>query len=444
MTLGIGVRKNEDSAAVRFLTVLIAGFALLILLLGASVWVGIDAIRSTEATASHLVEEQRATLRLIEDIQQEQDSLSAIFYSLAADQSAGNRAAALRKLDSLEVTIRSTLDAGLSSRRPEYWSDVRSAVDAFVREGRAVIRSGGQPPVAFFHNHEALISSLGKLASVNFDAAAAAEKQQAQGAGERVRSSLFLLGAALVTALAGAVLTVQIVSRMYKQLQWQRSELDHLSSRTMADQEETARRFSRELHDEFGQTLSAIEASLVFMYNARHYDHSRMEDALVTIKAAIGNARELSQLLRPSILDDFGLDTSLGWLAESFSQRTGIKVEYVSSGVQRSDGETETQLFRIAQEALTNVARHANATLVRMELERSGQTLSLTVSDNGRGLPDVKTGTGLGLVGMRARSRAADGTLTVSSSPGKGVTIRAEIQAKREADVTENSHYPGG
>jgi signal transduction histidine kinase len=298
--------------------------------------------------------------------------------------------------------------------------------------------------VAFFHNHEALISSLGKLASVNFDAAAAAEKQQAQGAGERVRSSLFLLGAALVTALAGAVLTVQIVSRMYKQLQWQRSELDHLSSRTMADQEETARRFSRELHDEFGQTLSAIEASLVFMYNARHYDHSRMEDALVTIKAAIGNARELSQLLRPSILDDFGLDTSLGWLAESFSQRTGIKVEYVSSGVQRSDGETETQLFRIAQEALTNVARHANATLVRMELERSGQTLSLTVSDNGRGLPDVKTGTGLGLVGMRARSRAADGTLTVSSSQGKGVTIRAEIQAKREADVTENSHYPGG
>jgi signal transduction histidine kinase len=298
--------------------------------------------------------------------------------------------------------------------------------------------------VAFFRNHEALISALGKLASVNFDAAAAAEKQQGKTASERVKSSVILLGVALITALAGAVLTVRIVSGMYRHLQWQRSELAHLSSRTMADQEETARRFSRELHDEFGQTLSAIEASLVSMHNAQHYDHSRMEDALVTIKAAIGNARELSQLLRPSILDDFGLDTSLGWLADSFSQRTGIKVEYVSSGVPRTDGETETQLFRIAQEALTNVARHANATLVRMKLERSGNSLTLAVSDNGRGMPDVKTGTGLGLVGMRARSRAADGSLTVSSSPGRGVTIRAEIQVKAETSVAQNSDHTSG
>jgi signal transduction histidine kinase len=444
MALRIGVRQYEDSAAARFLTVLIAGFALLIFLLGASVWVGIDAIRSTEATASQLVEEQRAMLRLIEDIQQEQDNLSAIFYSLAADQSAANRAAALRKLDSMEITIRDTLAAGLSSRRPEYWNEVRGAVDGFVTEGRSVIHSGGPTTVAFFRSHEALISALGTLVSVNFDAAAAAEKQQAMVAGQRVRSSLVLLGAALLTALTGAVLTVRIVSRMYRQLQWQRSELAHLSSRTMADQEETARRFSRELHDEFGQTLSAIEASLVSMHNARHYDHSRMEDALVTIKAAIGNARELSQLLRPSILDDFGLDTSLGWLADSFSQRTGIRVDYVSHGVRRTDGETETQLFRIAQEALTNVARHANATLVRMELQRSGNALVLTVSDDGKGLPDTKSGTGLGLVGMRARSRAADGTLTVSSSPGKGVTIRAEIQVKGGADVTQNSHHTGG
>src|SRR5207248_506729 len=116
----------------------------------------------------------------------------------------------------------------------------------------------------------------------------------------------------------------------------------------------------------------------------------------------------------------------------------------VSSEVQRTDSETETQLFRIAQEALTNVARHANATLVRLELRRSGDALVLTVTDNGKGLSDAKTGTGLGLVGMRARSRSADGTLTVSSSPGKGVTIRAEILVKGKTDVAQNSHHPGG
>src|SRR3954471_3618135 len=106
MSVSAGVRRLESSAALRFLTVLIAGFALLIVLLGTSVWVGVDAIRTTEATASQLVEEQRATLRLIEDIQQEQDSLSAVFYSLAADKSAANRVLALQKLDTLESGIR--------------------------------------------------------------------------------------------------------------------------------------------------------------------------------------------------------------------------------------------------------------------------------------------------------------------------------------------------
>lgn len=435
------VHSRNDPAASRFLTVLIAGFALLIALLGASVWIGVSAIRATEANTNRLVEEQRATLRLIEDIQQEQDSLSGIFYSLAVDQSAANRAAALRDLDKLERTIRATLDAGLSSSRPEHWSDVRSAVNAFIAEGRIVVQSVGRPRVAFFRKHEALIGALGKLASVNFDAAAAAEKRQSEGAAAQVRSSLLLLGAGLVIALSAAVFTVWALHRMYGQLQWQRSELGFLSSRTMADQEETARRFSRELHDEFGQALSAIEASLVSIHNSRQYDEARVDDALAMIKAAIANARELSQLLRPSILDDFGLDAGLRWLAQSFSQRTGINVEYVSQGVTRADGETETQLFRIAQEALTNVARHAHATFVRLEIERTGDKICLTIADNGRGFPRTGQGRGLGLVGMRARARAANGALTVTSSEDGGVTIIAEVLAGRE-DVPDTRFDP--
>ena len=392
MTLSIGVNKSEESSAARFLTVLIAGFALLIVLLGASVWVGVDAIRSTEATANRLVQEQRATLRLIEDIQQEQDSLSAIFYSLALDQGAENRAATLRKLDGLEANIHRSIDAGRSSGRTESWKAMRSAVDVFVAEGRSVMRSAERPGVAFFRAHEDLINELGRLAATNFDATTAAEKKETERAGERVRSSLQLLAAALLTALAGSVATVWTVVRMFRQLEWQRSELAHLSSRTMADQEETARRFSRELHDEFGQTLNAIEASLVSIHHARKYDAARTEDALVTIKAAIGNARDLSQLLRPSILDDFGLDTSLAWLADGFSQRTGLRVDYSSTGVERTNGDTETQIFRIAQEALTNAARHAEATFIRLELVQEGDTLTLMVSDNGKGMSPVKAG----------------------------------------------------
>lgn len=428
-----GVTRELESVDIRFFTVLIAGFALLIALLGASAWVGIDAIRLTANTTNRLVEEQRATLKRVGDIQQQQDTLTSIFYSLAVDQSRPTRAAALEKLNRLEPAIRATLSAGLASARPRNWSDVSAAASAFIAEGRAVVESTAPPGVVFFRAHEALIAALDRLATSNFDADAAAEKLEAEETGKRVRSSLLLLGAALLIALAGSLVTIWTVSRMYRQLQWQRSELAQLSSRTMADQEETARRFSRELHDEFGQALSAIEASLVPMHHARRYDDSRMEDALALTKTAISNARDLSQLLRPSILDDFGLDTSLRWLAEGFSQRTGIQVDYTATSFPRAGGETETQLFRIAQEALTNVARHANATLVRMELKHSAEFLTLIVTDNGRGFSGANPGRGLGLVGMRARTRSADGTLEVSSDPGRGVTVRAEVRLQRNA-----------
>ncbi len=437
------VREFGKTAFTQLQLVLTAGFALLIVLLGFSAWLGIDAIRDTESAAKQLLGQQRTTLRLIEDIQQEQDSLSEIFYSLAVDQSPANRDSSRQKLDRLQMVIRNTLATGMASPQPEHWSDVNRAVVAFVQEGRRVIESGQRPGVAFFRNHEDLIGTLGKLIAVNFDTAAAAEKERARVASGIVKTLLWLVSGTLVIALLGAFFTVRIATRMFRQLQWQESELDRLSSRTMADQEATARRFSRELHDEFGQTLNAVEANLVSMQHARQYNAERVDDALAVIKVAIGNARELSQLLRPSILDDFGLDTSLAWLSEGFSQRTGILVEYVCSGVPRLDSDTETQLFRIAQEALTNVARHADATLVRLELESLGPTVCLTITDNGQGMLPSANKTGLGLVGMRARSRAIAGSLSVSSAPGKGVTIRAEVRIKEISSVAQNSNHPG-
>src|SRR5262245_56856944 len=99
----------------------------------------------------------------------------------------------------------------------------------------------------------------------------------------------------------------------------------------MSYQEETARRLSREMHDQLGQTLSAIEANLVAMKHARAFNEGRIEDCLALIKDAVANVREVSQLLRPSILDDFGWNASLRWLAETFSERTGIKVDFQSA-----------------------------------------------------------------------------------------------------------------
>jgi len=194
------------------------------------------------------------------------------------------------------------------------------------------------------------------------------------------------------------------------------------------------------MHDHLGQTLSAIEANLVAMQNARMFHSGRLEDCLGLVKDAVGNVREVSQLLRPPILDDFGLNASLRWLADNFAERTGKDVQFTSSFTGRLERNSETQLFRIAQEALTNVSRHANATQVRIELAPIRDVLRLTISDNGKGMKLQTETMGIGLAGMRARARVAAGNLFVDSSPGRGVRICAEVPLRQTTYAPEDSH----
>src|SRR5262249_3977848 len=147
---------------------------------------------------------------------------------------------------------------------------------------------------------------------------------------------------------------------------------------------------------------------------------------------AIGNVRQLSQLLRPTILDDFGLEAGLRWLCEGFDARTGIHVQFESNFSGRLADETETHLFRIAQEALTNVARHSGAKQVKVKLESNRTQICLTIQDDGRGLVSPPDGSGLGMIGMRARARSANGDVEVRSRPGEGVLIEVRIPLRHE------------
>jgi signal transduction histidine kinase len=148
---------------------------------------------------------------------------------------------------------------------------------------------------------------------------------------------------------------------------------------------------------------------------------------MALVDEAIRDVREMSQLLRPTVLDDFGLDAALRALAESFGQRTGIHIRYKSDLKElRLRDEAETHLFRIAQEALTNVARHSAASAVDMELKRDGASMQLKISDNGHGAQSNnadRSKRGLGLAGMQTRARGCGGELTIKSEPQKGFTV---------------------
>lgn len=138
-------------------------------------------------------------------------------------------------------------------------------------------------------------------------------------------------------------------------------------------------------------------------------------------------------MLHLTLLDDFDLDAGLRWLAEGFMQRTGIAVDYRSQFSGRLPEEIETHLFRICQEALTNIARHCGASQVWIELRRRGNRIELDIADNGRGLPadGSALSSGLRLIGMRARARSAGGEVRLLAREGGGLRIEVRASAGR-------------
>ena len=279
-----------------------------------------------------------------------------------------------------------------------------------------------------FWNLRSIESATEELKSSNIAQDARVGEKVWVQADELIRQSVPLLVVCIALALVMAVVTVRVISKLFKKMEWQTNELSRVSWHLLRTQETTARRFSHELHDELGQSLTALKANLAAMNR-----DSRVEDSLKLVDESIQNIRQMSQLLRPLILDDFGLDASLNWLADGFTQRTGIIVKYQSNFKDRLEDEQETHLFRIAQEALTNIARHSGASEVDIELRHEGSRILLCIADNGKGFSQTKAPRGMGprgigqrgmgMTGMRARARSVGGELQVDSSGEKGVRI---------------------
>jgi signal transduction histidine kinase len=190
------------------------------------------------------------------------------------------------------------------------------------------------------------------------------------------------------------------------------------------------------LHDEIGQALTAIDVQVAIAQ--RHAEPSgtvaqSLGEARSVTERAIHTVRDLSELLHPSTLDDFGLAGTLDWYLQAFSERTGIRTELVQDRLEgRMPLEVEVCAYRIIQEALTNVVRHAQATSCRIFLQRLPHSLLLTIEDNGQGFDPAHVPTrggrrGLGLIGIRERVAAFRGTLRLESSRGKGTRLTAEL-----------------
>jgi two-component system NarL family sensor kinase len=210
-------------------------------------------------------------------------------------------------------------------------------------------------------------------------------------------------------------------------------------------QEDERRRLARELHDGLGQTLTALTLQLERLREKLDGEvppelAARVDDSVEMARLALNESRELSRLLRPPVLDDLGLAPALSWLARTLEQRTGLKVELALDGLDgRLDPDLETLVFRLIQEALTNVLRHSGVDRAQVAVRRSGDTLELRVADAGRGfdfqavLAGGEAAAGSGLRGMRDRLELFGGRLDLVSAPGQGTLISAAVPLGVEA-----------
>lgn len=245
--------------------------------------------------------------------------------------------------------------------------------------------------------------------------------------------------------------------RLFTAVREQRAQLRALTNKLTEVQESERRQIARELHDEMGQALTALRINLAAVEKALPPDapapsRDRLAEAMQLAEQTLEQIRELSLNLRPPMLDDLGLVPTLRWYVKRYTSRTNIAAELTVLGVeQRLPPPVETALYRVLQEALTNVARHAAATTVHLQLRYDAQSVTAQVEDNGRGflvnhntLPEADAA-GMGLLGMRERVTLLGGTFQIESAPGKGTQLWLEIpvEGQRDDRLEENSRVAG-
>ena len=236
----------------------------------------------------------------------------------------------------------------------------------------------------------------------------------------------------------GVIVGVQGMARDITERKWAQDALQMFSRQLIEAQEDERRRIARELHDQIGQVLTAVKMNLYTVQQVCTTSETRsyVKDNIEAVDEALRLVRDLSVELRPPVLDDLGLATAIRWYVDRYTGRTGLKVQVtiaMPDENERFSRDLETACFRIAQEALTNVVRHASAHHVLVQLEKEGSVLFLTIKDDGVGF-DLGSlrhreprATTLGLVSMHERAHAAGGIIHIDSKPWRGTEVRFSI-----------------
>jgi signal transduction histidine kinase len=441
------VRYTGGGMRQRPAVVLIAGFGGLLLIMAAAeagALLLLNTLRHNDtALQARFLQRNRTLERIRSNIYQ---SGTFVRDSLLAPGQSGARAQ-LATLDGLRLDSEKALNNYASALEPEEtapFQDLRSQIEAYWKvldrtlawtsEEREKYRD------AFFYEElvprrTSMLQIADRIEALNEESLRRGDVKLGDLFG---RLQLGLLAMIAVTLLGGVTLAAftifhilklegEVQRRLQESVNAQAS-LQELSARLVRAQEEERRALSRELHDEVGQAFSAVllEAENLLDLDPAPEVRTHLDSIRGVAAKGMQEIRNMALLLRPSMLDDFGLLPALEWQAREIGKRTGLRVQVASEMSGELPEEHKTCIYRVVQEALNNCAQHAQASAVQVYVRQQNGRILLTVQDDGSGF-DPQRVRGLGLLGMEERVRHLGGAFQIDSRPGRGTLLRVTL-----------------
>jgi signal transduction histidine kinase len=437
---------------------LLAGFGTLIVL---TALLGVSQARRAAQIERELISAQEsysATQSLLAQVRVDLYRIGMDVRDYLLDRSADSSAELRDQLEETRVQIEGNLEM-LASRMPledqEPLNKLREEVSDYIdwmspaiqwTQEEKLARSGNYVRSVLLSRRKAISDLAAQVEAINGANLRRARARLEDSQADFQTWLRRLTAIVLILSVLVAGLSTTWILRLEKkaELNQQRAadaerELRRLSQQLVKAQEDERRALSRELHDEVGQQITALRVEIANLgripVEERDTFASHLREAKGLAEQTMKTVRDLAMGLRPSILDDFGLGPAIEWQAREFARRTGVpahvSVEGSLNGLTEGD---RTSLFRIVQEALTNITKHASASEIRILLSASDQGVMLRVEDNGKGMdPQDARGRGLGLVGIEERAREMGAGFLLHSQPGQGTAIEISIPRRLAA-----------
>jgi signal transduction histidine kinase len=430
---------------------LVAGLALALLLIGAYAAYTLRSVARLREVQTSVIDRNRlASLQLIR-IQNDLNALGLALRDILDGHGEYPPSAWRAPLNRIRTSLQDAIQreellsgGGSDAQQAVY---LRSSFDQFwaasdrmftasasdPKAARKQVRDELQPRV------EALSSTTSRLLVLNNDREARAA-DEVRAVYQRIEwNAYWLLALSVALILAAGLTAIRFHRQLFARLESLADERRELARQLIATQESTFRSISRDLHDEFGQVLTAVGAMTRRAERLAPSSsfHGQLQELKEIVQQTLEKIRALSQSLQPVILEEQGLREAVAWHLMSFQRQTGIRVHSQLGDEQwQLPATSEIHVFRILQEALNNVARHAAATEVAVTIENRGAAIHLTVEDRGVGF-NSSARRGLGLAGMRERAELIGGELRVTAVAPSGtrVSLTVPVPARKEAAI---------